>query len=56
MANEPTESDAVWMPGRGVPPPGFARARMLRLEDIFGSDMQDAISRRLIDLRIAASG
>jgi len=54
--NAPAESDAVWTPGRGVPPPGFARARILRLEDIFGSDMQDAISRRLIEQRIAASG
>ncbi|HEY7609322.1 MAG TPA: hypothetical protein VIF14_08835 [Alphaproteobacteria bacterium] len=49
-------SDAVWVPGRGVPPPGFERARMLRLEDIFGSDMQDAIARRLIEHRIAAGG
>ncbi len=49
-------NDAVWMPGRGVPPPGFARPAMLRLEDIFGSDMQDAIARRLIGLRIASSG
>jgi hypothetical protein len=46
--------DGVWVPGRGLPPPGFARARMLRLEDIFGSDMQDAIARRLIEQRLAA--
>jgi hypothetical protein len=49
-------NDSVWVPGRGAPPPGFERARMLRLEDIFGSDMQDAISRRLIEQRIAAGG
>lgn len=49
-------NDSVWVPGRGVPPPGFARAPMLRLEDIFGSDMQDAIARRLIDMRIASGG
>ena len=49
-------NDSVWVPGRGVPPPGFARAQMLRLEDIFGSDMQDAIARRLIDMRLAAGG
>lgn len=49
-------NDSVWVPGRGVPPPGFARPAMLRLEDIFGSDMQDAVARRLIDMRIAASG
>jgi hypothetical protein len=49
-------NDSVWVPGRGVPPPGFARPSMLRLEDIFGSDMQDAIARRLIDMRIAATG
>lgn len=49
-------NDSVWVPGRGVPPPGFERARMLRLEDIFGSDMQDAISRRLIEQRLAAGG
>lgn len=47
-------SDAVWIPGRGAPPPGFERARMLRLEDVFGSDMQDAIARRLIEQRLAA--
>jgi len=55
-ANAPEESDAVWTPERGVPQPGFERARMLRLEDIFGSDMQDAVARRLIELRIAAAG
>ncbi len=49
-------NDSVWVPGRGVPPPGFARPSMLRLEDIFGSDMQDAVARRLIDMRIAAAG
>mgnify|MGYP001187258649 CR=1 FL=1 len=49
-------NDAVWVPGRGAPPPGFAPAPMLRLEDIFGSDMQDAIARRLIDMRIASAG
>ena len=49
-----TANNPVWVPGRGVPPPGFERANALRLEDIFGSDMQDAIARRLIDLRIAA--
>ena len=49
-------NDSVWVPGRGVPPPGFERARALRLEDIFGSDMQDAMARRLLDLRLAASG
>lgn len=49
-------NDPVWVPGRGVPPPGFERSRALRLEDIFGSDMQDAIARRLIDMRIAAGG
>jgi hypothetical protein len=49
-------SDSIWVPGRGAPPPGFERARMLRLEDIFGSDMQDAIARRLIDMRLAAGG
>jgi hypothetical protein len=49
-------NDSVWVPGRGVPPPGFERARMLRLEDIFGSDMQDALSRRLIEQRLAAGG
>jgi hypothetical protein len=49
-------NDAVWVPGRGVPPPGFERARMLRLEDIFGSDMQDAVARRLVELRLAAGG
>jgi hypothetical protein len=27
---------------------------MLRLEDIFGSDMQDAMARRLIEQRLAA--
>jgi len=47
-------SDSVWVPRRGVPPPGFARARMLRLEDIFGSDMQDAMARRLIEQRLAS--
>ena len=46
-------SDPVWMPGRGAPPPGFERARMLRLEDVFGSDMQDAITRRLLEQRLA---
>jgi hypothetical protein len=59
-APEPTEpragADVIWMPGLGLPPPGFARARMLRLEDIFGSDMQDAIARRLIEARLAAGG
>jgi hypothetical protein len=49
-------NDSVWVPGRGAPPPGFERTRMLRLEDIFGSDMQDAIARRLIDMRLAAGG
>jgi hypothetical protein len=49
-------NDPVWVPGRGVPPPGFERSRALRLEDIFGSDMQDAIARRLIDLRLASGG
>jgi hypothetical protein len=49
-------NDAIWAPDRGVPPPGFERARMLRLEDIFGSDMQDALSRRLLEQRLAASG
>jgi hypothetical protein len=43
---------AVWVPGSGVPPPGIAR--MLRLEDVFGSDMQDAITRRLLEHRLAA--
>lgn len=47
-------NDPVWVPGRGAPPPGFERPRMLRLEDIFGSDMQDAMARRLIDMRLAA--
>ena len=47
-------SDSVWLPGRGVPPPGFERARMLRLEDVFGSDMQDAIARRLVEQRLAS--
>ncbi len=51
-----TSGDALWLPGRGVPPPGFARARMLRLEDVFGSDMQDAIERRLIEQRLSAKG
>lgn len=49
-------NDSVWVPGRGVPPPGFAVPAMLRLEDIFGSDMQDAVARRLIDMRIASAG
>jgi hypothetical protein len=49
-------NDSVWVPGRGAPPPGFERARALRLEDIFGSDMQDAMARRLIDLRLASGG
>jgi hypothetical protein len=46
-------SEPVWMPGRGAPPPGFERARVLRLEDVFGSDMQDGIARRLIEQRLA---
>jgi hypothetical protein len=49
-------NDSVWGSGQGSPPAGFERARVLRLEDIFGSDMQDAIARRLIDLRIASGG
>lgn len=49
-------NDSIWMPGRGEPPPGFERARMLRLEDVFGSDMQDALTRRLLDIRMAAGG
>jgi len=48
-------NDAVWVPGRGLPPPGFERPRMLRLEDVFGSDMQDAIARHLIEQRLAAA-
>ena len=48
-------NDMVWVPGRGMPPPGFERARMLRLEDVFGSDMQDAIARHLIEQRLAAA-
>ena len=48
-------NDTVWVPGRGLPPPGFERARMLRLEDVFGSDMQDAIARHLIEQRLAAA-
>jgi hypothetical protein len=53
---EEPRADRVWMPGLGVPPPGFERARMLRLEDVFGSDMQDAIARRLIEMRLASGG
>jgi len=59
-AAEATDDDAarpandVWMPGRGLPPPGFARAPMLRLEDVFGSDMENALVRRLVEQRIAA--
>ena len=48
-------NDTVWVPGRGMPPPGFERARILRLEDVFGSDMQDAIARHLIEQRLAAA-
>jgi hypothetical protein len=46
----------VWMPGRGMPLPGFAPAPPLRLEDVFGSDMENALIRRLVEQRIAASG
>lgn len=53
---EPRADEVVWTPGRGVPPPGFERARILRLEDVFGSDMQDAIARRLIEMRLASGG
>jgi len=44
----------VWMPGRGLPPPGFEAPPPLRLEDVFGSDMENALVRRLIEQRIAA--
>jgi hypothetical protein len=46
--------DGMWTPGSGDPPPGFERAPMLRLEDVFGSDMADALSRRLLEQRIAS--
>ncbi|MCW5774330.1 MAG: hypothetical protein KIT16_21990 [Rhodospirillaceae bacterium] len=46
--------EQVWTPEHGEPPPGFERARMLRLEDVFGSDMQDALTRRLLEQRLAA--
>jgi hypothetical protein len=44
----------VWMPGRGMPAPGFERPPPLRLEDVFGSDMENALVRRLVEQRIAA--
>ena len=44
----------VWTPGRGLPPPGFDLPPMLRLEDVFGSDMENALVRRLIEQRMAA--
>ena len=44
------------MPGRGLPPPGFDPPPPLRLEDVFGSDMENALIRRLVEQRIAASG
>ncbi len=44
----------VWTPGRGLPPPGFDLPPMLRLEDVFGSDMENALVRRLVEQRIAA--
>ncbi len=40
-ANARAVSGSVWVPEGGVPPPRFERARALRLEDVFGSDMQE---------------
>ncbi len=54
VATPPQEGDRLWTAGGAQPSPGLATPPMLRLEDVFGSDMADALTRRVIEQRLAA--